>query len=136
MMAPPLSETFIHRQTTANQIRFTTVELSELETRILNARDRPLEIERGIFDRLRAAILDQSAQIGHAARALAEIDLASAFADIATGEGWTRPRVDDSRAFAITGGRHPVVERALRRKAQAFVANDCDLTAGETPAIW
>lgn len=136
MMAPPLSETFIHRQTTANQIRFTTVELSELETRILNARDRALEIERGIFDRLRAAILDQSAQIGQAARALAEIDLASAFADIATGEGWTRPRVDDSRAFAITGGRHPVVERALRRKAQAFVANDCDLTAGETPAIW
>ena len=136
MLAPPLNQLFIHRQTTANQIRFTTVELSELETRILNARDHALEIERGIFDRLRAAILDQSAQIGLAARALAEIDLASAFADIATGEGWTRPRVDASRAFVIEGGRHPVVERALKRKAESFVANDCDLTAGETPAIW
>ena len=136
MMAAPLNQTFIHRQTTANQIRFTTVELSELETRILNARDRALEIERGIFDRLRTAILDQAARIGQAARALAEIDLACAFADLASGEGWVRPRVDDSRAFVIDGGRHPVVERALRRKAESFVANDCDLTTGVTPAIW
>ncbi|RJL19301.1 DNA mismatch repair protein MutS [Paracoccus siganidrum] len=136
MLAPPLSETFIHRQTTANQIRFTTVELSELETRILNARDRALEIERGIFEQLRAAVLDRAPQIGQAARALAEIDLAAAFADIASGEGWVRPRVDDSRAFAIEGGRHPVVERALKRKSESFVANDCDLTTGATPAIW
>ncbi|WP_304619928.1 DNA mismatch repair protein MutS [Paracoccus sediminilitoris] len=136
MMAAPLNQTFIHRQTTANQIRFTTVELSELETRILNARDRALEIERGIFDRLRAAVLDHAGPIGQAARALAEIDLAGAFADIASGEGWVRPRVDDSRAFSITGGRHPVVERALKRKAESFVANDCDLTQGATPAIW
>ncbi|SIS52103.1 DNA mismatch repair protein MutS [Paracoccus saliphilus] len=136
MMKPPLSETFIHRQTTANQIRFTTVELSELETRILNARDRALEIEREIFTQLRSAVLDRAAQIGQAARALAEIDLAGAFADIAAGEGWTRPRVDDSRAFVIEGGRHPVVERALKRKSESFVANDCVLTAGDTPAIW
>ena len=134
MLAMP--DRFIHRQTTANQIRFTTVELSELETRILNARDRALEIERGIFDRLRVAILDRAAQIGQAARALAEIDLGCAFADLASGEGWVRPRVDDSRAFAIEGGRHPVVERALKRKAGSFVANDCDLTTGATPAIW
>ncbi|RJE83379.1 DNA mismatch repair protein MutS [Paracoccus onubensis] len=136
MMKPPLSEIFIHRQTTANQIRFTTVELSELETRILNARDRALEIERRIFDRLRTALLEKSAQIGQAARALAEIDLASGFADIASGEGWTRPRVGDSRAFIVEGGRHPVVERALKRQSESFVANDCELTEGETPAIW
>jgi DNA mismatch repair protein MutS len=136
MMAPPLNATFIHRQTTANQIRFTTVDLSELETRILNARDRALEIERGIFDRLRAAVLDRAAPIAQAARALAEIDLSAAFADIATGEGWTRPMVDESRAFVIEGGRHPVVERALKRKAESFVANDCALTEGDTPAIW
>ncbi len=134
MLAMP--DRFIHRQTTANQIRFTTVELSELETRILNARDRALEIERAVFDRLRAAVLDRAAPIGQAARALAEIDLAAAFADIATGEGWARPQVDDSRAFVIEGGRHPVVERALKRKAGSFVANDCALTEGDTPAIW
>lgn len=136
MLAPPLNARFIHRQTTANQIRFTTVELSELETRILNARDRALELERTTFDRLVRAVLDQSARIGQAARALAEIDVAAAFADLALGEGWTRPLVDDSRAFMIEGGRHPVVERALKRKGEPFVANDCALTDGKTPAIW
>jgi DNA mismatch repair protein MutS len=136
MLAPPLSERFIHRQTTANQIRFTTVALSELETRILNARDRALEIERAIFARLTRAVLDRAGPIGQAARALAEIDLTAGFADLANGEGWVRPQVDASRAFLIEGGRHPVVERALRRKGEAFVANDCGLTRGETPAIW
>ena len=136
MLAPPLNERFIHRQTTANQIRFTTVELSELETRILNARDRALEIERAIFASLTRDVLERAGPIGQAARALAEIDLQAAFADLATGEGWTRPQVDGSRAFQITGGRHPVVERALKRKGGAFVANDCALTSGETPAIW
>lgn len=136
MLAAPLNERFIHRQTTANQIRFTTVELSELETRILNARDHALEIERGIFTRLLQAVLDRAAMIGQAARALAEIDLTAGFADLATGEGWTQPLVDDSRAFMIRGGRHPVVERALKRKGEAFVANDCALTENATPAVW
>ncbi len=136
MLAPPLSARFIHRQTTASQVRFTTVELSELETRILNARDRALEIEREIFARLVAAVLAGAGPIGRAARALAEIDVTAGFADLAASEGWTRPRVDESRAFKIEAGRHPVVERALKRKGEAFVANDCALTAGETPAIW
>ena len=136
MLAPPLNARFIHRQTTANQIRFTTVELSELETRILNARDRALEIEREVFARLTRAVLDRAGPVGQAARALAEIDLSAAFADLASGEGWSRPQVDASRAFLIEGGRHPVVERALKRKGETFVANDCALTEGETPAIW
>ncbi|MBV0891359.1 DNA mismatch repair protein MutS [Paracoccus sp. Z118] len=136
MLRPPLSETFIHRQTTASQIRFTTLPLSDLETRILNARDRALEIERAVFARLTSAVLAAAPAIGQTARALAEIDLTAAFADLASAEGWTRPRVDDSRAFAVEGGRHPVVERALKRKGQPFVANDCALTAGDTPAIW
>ncbi|UXU76130.1 MULTISPECIES: DNA mismatch repair protein MutS [unclassified Paracoccus (in: a-proteobacteria)] len=136
MLAPPLSQRFIHRQTTANQIRFTTVELSELEARILNARDRALEIERAVFARLNRAVLDQAGPLGQTARALAEIDLAAAFADLAAAQGWTRPQIDDSRRLVVEGGRHPVVERALRRKGQAFVANDCALTQGDTPAIW
>ncbi len=49
MLSPPLSETFIHRQTTANQVRFTTVPLSEIETRILNAGGHALEIEKRLY---------------------------------------------------------------------------------------
>ena len=136
MLAPPLSETFIHRQTTANQIRFTTVPLSEMETKILNAGNRALEIEKRLYDGLKATIIDAAALIAGAARALAEIDLAAAFADLARGDDWVEPDVDDSRAFVVEGGRHPVVERALRRTGEPFVANDCALTGGDTPAIW
>ena len=130
MLAEPLSETFIHRQTTANQVRFTTVPLSEMETKILNAGGRALEIEKKIFADLRAAIMIQAARIAQAAKALAETDLSAALADIAIGENWVRPQMDASRSFAIEGGRHPVVEKALRRTGESFVANDCDLTAG------
>ena len=137
MLAPPLSERFIHRQTTANQVRFTTVELSALETRILNAGNRALEIEKRHFDALRQAVLLQAGPIGAAARGLAELDLAAALAELAQQDGWVEPVVEDSRAFDIRGGRHAVVERALRRQGGvAFVANDCALSMGDTPAIW
>jgi DNA mismatch repair protein MutS len=137
MLAAPLSETFIHRQTTANQVRFTTVPLSEIETRILNAGNHALEIEKRLYDGLRSAVLALAEPIGAAARGLAEIDLAAGFADLAAAENWCEPQVDESRAFVVEGGRHPVVERALQRQGGTpFVANDCALTEGATPAIW
>ncbi|SCZ72347.1 DNA mismatch repair protein MutS [Epibacterium ulvae] len=137
MMSPPLSETFIHRQTTANQVRFTTVELSEIETRILNAGNLALEIEKRLYTGLSEAILIQAAGLNQTARGLAELDLVSALADLAIAENWSRPKVDNSRTFDICGGRHPVVEHALRQQNGApFVANDCDLSAETGAAVW
>ncbi len=135
MLAPPLNETFKHRQTTANQVRFTTLELSELETRILNAAGHAMEIEKRLFSSLRGAVLETADRISSAAQALAEIDLAAALADLAVAEDWAEPVVDDSRSFRIVAGRHPVVERALRAENTPFIANDCELT-GEAGAIW
>jgi DNA mismatch repair protein MutS len=128
MLAPPLNDSFIHRQTTANQVRFTTVELSEIETRILNAGGHALEIEKRLYTSLKDAILAQAGPLGALARALAEVDLATALAHLARTENWVRPKLDDSRAFAITGGRHPVVEMALQKQGAPFVANDCTLS--------
>ncbi len=133
MMKPPLSDTFIHRQTTANQVRFTTVALNEIESRILNAGGEALEIEKRLYTTLSALILHHQAALGQLARAVAEVDVAASLAHLARQDDWTRPVIDDSRAFDITGGRHPVVENALRRAGAAFVANDCSLT--DTP-IW
>lgn len=137
MLSEPFSETYIHRQTTANQVRFTTVELSEIETRILNAGNRALEIEKRLYESLETAILSQSAPLSAAAKGLAEIDLTTALADLAHGENWSRPVVDNSRSFEICGGRHPVVEQALRQQSGgSFIANDCDLSADDGAAIW
>ncbi len=137
MKAPPFDRRFIHRQTTAGLLRFTTAELSALETRILNAGAEALEIEARHFAALVAAVTAEAGRIAAAARALAEADLNAALAEIAAAESWVRPEMEAGLAFRIEGGRHPVVERALRRAGTGpFVANDCDLTAGQTPAIW
>ncbi|MGY9052562.1 MAG: MutS-related protein, partial [Rhodobacterales bacterium] len=131
MLDEPYSKTFIHRQTTANAVRFTTIELSEMETKILNAGGRALTIESNIFSEISTEILKVAAAISAAAKALAEIDLAVSLADIAMSENWCRPKLDNSRKFKIIGGRHPVVEAALRKEASGtFIANDCDLSAG------
>jgi DNA mismatch repair protein MutS len=132
LMSAPLNATFIHRQTTAGQVRFTTTELGELEAKIASAADRALALELEIFDRLAAAVTAASAAIKDAADALAAIDVATALANLAVEREYVRPEVDESLAFAITGGRHPVVEQALGGGAP-FIANDCDLSAGR---IW
>ena len=135
MLQPPLSEDFIHRQTTANAVRFTTVTLSDLETRILNAASLALEIELSIFQRLVAQVLEVAADLGTLATALAEIDVATSLADLAASQNWCRPVVTTDRAFQIVDGRHPVVESALNRAGTVpFVPNDCDLTPIQTDA--
>lgn len=137
MLSAPLSEMFIHRQTTANQVRFTTVELSELETKILNAGNHAHEIEKRLYESLRSSILACAAEIGQTSTGIAEVDLAFALAELATTENWVRPKVDESRAFNIEGGRHPVVERALaQQNGDPFIANHCDLSAESGANIW
>jgi DNA mismatch repair protein MutS len=128
LMAAPLNATFIHRQTTAGQVRFTTTELGELEAKIATAAERALALELEIFDRLAASVTAASAAIKAAANAVALLDVATALAALAVERDYTRPEVDDSLAFAVTAGRHPVVEQALIAGGGPFVANDCDLS--------
>jgi DNA mismatch repair protein MutS len=131
---------FIHRQTMAGTMRFTTAELAELESRIANAAGRALEIELAVFDRLAGEVVAAAPALHAGARALAVIDVAAALAHLAVSEDWCRPEIDNSLDFLIEGGRHPVVEQALRADGgQAFVANDCDLSpaeGGRHGAIW
>ncbi len=127
MLSAPLSETFVHRQTMANAMRFTTAKLAKTESMILNAGTRSLEIENRIFDELCEKTVARAAQIGAAARSLAELDVASSLAELAAAENWCRPEVDESESFGIVKGRHPVVEAAVRRSGSPFVANGCFL---------
>ncbi|MGN6766665.1 MAG: DNA mismatch repair protein MutS, partial [Rhizobiaceae bacterium] len=131
---------FIHRQTMANAMRFTTTELAELESKIANAADRALSIELAAFDRLTAEVVGAADSIRAGADALAALDVSSALALLSESEGWCRPLVDSGLAFEIVGGRHPVVEQALRRSGEGpFVANDCDLSPADGErlgAIW
>ena len=126
---------FIHRQTLASARRYTTVELSELEQKISSAADKALAVELKLFDDLVGEVTGRAEEIALAARALAELDLTAAFAELARDGRWCRPSVEDSTAFHIVGGRHPVVEVALGAAQEgSFVANDCDLD--EARRIW
>ncbi|MBX3505975.1 MAG: DNA mismatch repair protein MutS [Parvibaculum sp.] len=128
----PFSAAYIHRQTMANAMRFTTPELASLASRIAEAAGRALEIELALFDELVAATLAEAALLSRAAEALAALDATSALAEIAAERRHVRPRVDQSLAFAVKAGRHPVVEAALARTGEQFVPNDSDLSAGST----
>src|SRR5438270_3876072 len=139
LMTPPLNATFIHRQTLAGQIRFTTAELGEIEARIANAGDRALGLELEIFERLCALAIAASDDLRAAAQAFAMLDVATALAKLAVEDNYARPEVDSSLSFAIEGGRHPVVEQALKHNGQPFIANACDLSPGpeqKSGQIW
>ena len=126
LLTAPLNATFIHRQTLAGQVRFTTTELGALEAKIANAADRALGLELEIFERLSAQVTAASAPIKAAAEALAALDVFVGLASLAAERSYARPLVDRSLEFVIEGGRHAVVEQALNQTP--FIANDCDLS--------
>jgi DNA mismatch repair protein MutS len=134
LMAPPLNATFIHRQTLAGQVRFTTTELGQLEAKIASAADRALGIELETFDKLAAEVTAAAGRIKEAAEALAVLDVAAALAQVAVERHYVRPQLDASLDFVIEGGRHAVVEQALTADGGPFVANDCDLSPPQSAA--
>jgi len=131
LLQEPYKEKFIHRQTMANVMRFTTAELGELEGQIARAQDATLAIEIEIFNLLSKEILllDNILRLG--ADALAKLDVTIALARLAAKNSYIRPNIDESLAFNIKDGRHPVVEETLKEAGQVFVTNDCDLSAHE-----
>ncbi|WP_419904044.1 DNA mismatch repair protein MutS [Kiloniella sp.] len=119
---------FIHRQTLASAMRFTTVELSDLEQKISGAAGKALAIELELYEKLVAEVVGHAEGIALVARTLAELDVTSSLAELAIEERWNRPKIDDSLSFDIIGGRHPVVEAALAKTSEGpFVANNCSL---------
>ena len=124
---------FIHRQTTAQAVRFTTTALAELERDLSSAADRALARETDIFNRLREIALASAEKLGHAAAALARLDVATASAVIATSRNYCRPEVSDDILFHIEGGRHAVVESMLA-PGDSFIPNDCQL--GDAGDLW
>ncbi len=126
---------FTHRQTLAGVVRFNSIDLHEEAGRVAQAGAHALVAEAAHLEELIAAVLGRKADIARAGQALARLDVAAALAERAAEGGWQRPHLiaDDGSnpCLSISGGRHPVVEDALRREGQAFVANDCCLVADD-----
>ncbi len=122
---------FIHRQTLGSSMRYTTDELRKLESDIIGAQDNISNLEQKIFEELCVAVTNVGESISYTAQALAGLDVFAALAQLASEKNYVRPHIDDSKAFEIIGGRHPVVEKSIRDK---FISNDCNV--GNDKNIW
>ena len=126
---------FVHRQTLANNVRFTTVELTGLEQKIMEAGDKALALEHEIFIQLLQDVLKQGEGIAQLANAIAKLDVASSLANLAVEKKYVCPAIDNSLSFSIENGRHPVVENVMaEQKDGDFIGNDCALTPEDR--IW
>ena len=124
---------FMHRQTMSNAIRFTTVELSELENKLKGAAERALALELELFADLVDKVMRKADLIAQDAQVLAILDVASSLAETAEENDYCRPVLEDSLAFDIEKGRHPVVEQTMKAAHESdFVTNDCHLGNHET----
>jgi DNA mismatch repair protein MutS len=128
---------FRHRQTIGSAVRFSTDELATLAARISQSADQALAIERELFDSLCAQIIEAAQPLSAVAGALARIDVAAALGELAIEQRYARPTIDNSLAFEIARGRHPVVEQALKLdQAGTFVPNDCNLSGETCGRLW
>ena len=130
---PQVPEDYICKQTLVNAERFFTPQLKEYESLILNAQERLAELEGGIFRQVLGQVGEWSNHVMDTASALAQIDVLSALGEAAAAYGYVRPELNDGDAIAITGGRHPVVERMLLD--EPFVPNDTRLSGGEDQLV-
>jgi DNA mismatch repair protein MutS len=137
LQASASRDLFRHRQTIGSAVRFSTDELATLAGRIAEAAEKALAIERELFDALSAEAMAVSTALSDIADALARLDVSLALADLAVDKRYARPVIDQSLAFEIVRGRHPVVEAALAdAHAGPFVPNDCNLSRDGGERLW
>jgi len=132
LMAPDSG--FTHRQTLAGAVRFNSPELHEEAAQVVEAGSRALAAEAAHAEELSALAVAAAPLITATADAIARIDVAAGNAHRAAEGGWTRPQLTDEACFEVEGGRHPVVESALKQGGDRFIAND--LSLGPNDRLW
>ena len=132
LMAPDSG--FTHRQTMAGAVRFNSLGLHEEASRIAQAGAHAMAAEEAHFEDLTAQVSKARAGIADAAEALARIDVTAGWAERASDGEWCRPALADHPILDVECGRHPVVEEALAKAGERFVANDCGLREDER--VW
>ena len=123
--AADVPDYFIRKQTLANAERYITPELKEFEVNILSAKDKIISLEQKLYQELREAVKEAVKPIQATARALANLDVLSSLAQVAYEENYICPTMTMNGQITIRDGRHPVIEKYLKR--EVFVPNDVTL---------
>ena len=122
---------FTHRQTLAGVVRFNSPDLHAEASRVVEAGGHALAAEAAHFEELASLAISSVTRIAATADAIARIDVAASHAERAAEGGWCLPHLTDQPCLEIEGGRHPVVEDALRAEGERFVANNCAVGPGD-----
>ena len=128
------TDQFIHRQTTAQTSRFTTIELNEIENQIQNSFYEATKIEMDIFNSFTKQIINIGSQILKIASSISELDISIMVASQAQVRNYIRPNISDDKILEIIDGRHPVVENQMISSEKPFISNHCILN--ESDYIW
>ncbi len=117
-------ENYIRKQTTVNSERFITEELKKYEDDVLGAESRQIELEKRLYEDLRAAVLPFTAELRIVGARLAELDIYIGLAELAADEGYVLPQVDESERLFIEAGKHPLLAQSLHSD---FVPNTTEM---------
>ncbi len=128
------SSKFVHRQTTSNTVRYTTEELQKLESSIVNARHLAINLEGEIYNQICGQVVNKIACLKKLADSVSMLDVFCSLGMIASEYNYAKPLLTSDGAFEVTEGRHPVIERALRKESKSFTGNSCQLFV--TNRIW
>ena len=118
---------FIHRQTTAQTSRFTTIELNEAENQLINSYDKSISIEMDIFKNFTNEIINEGKKILDIASAISELDIGIMVVKQSKDRGYVCPKILENKTLEIIEGRHPVVETQMKLSENSFISNDCIL---------
>lgn len=116
-------ECWVRKQTLTNGERYITEELKELESKILGAEDKILEIEAKLYNELTISMMDYIPMIQLDAFLVAKLDILLCFAEISVENHYVRPIFESGTAINIKNGRHPVIEKQLP-PGESYIAND------------
>lgn len=114
---------WVRKQTLTGSERYITEELKALETKILSAQDKILEIETRLYNELVLSLSDYIPVIQNNARVTARIDVFRTFAHCAAAYNYSRPTITTDGVIDIKSGRHPVIERQLPPE-EPYIPND------------
>ena len=124
-------DSFIHRQTLVNNMRFSTSELIEIQEKLMGASEKALTLELHLFQELVQDVLHQQEALCQIIQAISTLDLISSFAILSNLHQYTRPLLSNDLILKIKKGRHPTIESILKEKNLPFISNDCDIDASQ-----
>ena len=125
-----IPDDYRRRQTLKNAERYITPELKTFEDKALSANDRALALEKQLYEALLESLAQWIPQLQRIARALAQLDGLTAFAQAAQLHDYCAPSFRSEPGVDIEGGRHPVVEAQVQQSGESFIANDSKLQPG------